>query len=145
MPYTVGWLLENKIILIVGSGIFTIQDAIGNTNAAAELAEQAAASGPVIVHAISNMLDVIKQPSIAEQFSIRNQLKIAPNRGWIIIVSKPNSLVRLITNMTIQLFNLRFRMVASMEEAVSTLQKLDPTLPDLSALPKDQSIAAKTG
>jgi hypothetical protein len=141
MPYKVGWLLENKIILVVGSGVFTIEDSLGNMREAAALAEQAA---PILLHGIINMLDVTKQPSLAEQFSTRHQVIVPPNHGWTIIVSKPNSLIRFITSVTIQLFNLRFRMVGSMEEALDLLQKLDPSLPDLSHLAKE-CVEAKTG
>jgi hypothetical protein len=144
MPYTVEWMVENRVILAVCSGVFTTQDAINNTRESAALADQAAASGYSIVHAIANMLAVTKHFSLAEQFSIRNQMRTPANRGWVIIVSNPNSFVRFIGTVAIQLLNLRFRMVGSMEEALSTLQKLDPTLPDLSALAqKDRE--AKTG
>ncbi|MCI0711186.1 MAG: hypothetical protein L0154_13595 [Chloroflexi bacterium] len=126
MAYEISWLIEKRLILITFIGVLSKEDLYAVSEAAFKMAE----SGTAPVHSIT---DGTSLTSI--EIGIDDLRKIMENRsyksGWSVTVT-PGRMERFLASIANQLFRMKSRHFATYEEAITFLQAVDTTLPEIS-------------
>ncbi|MBA3871957.1 MAG: hypothetical protein ABI970_16745 [Chloroflexota bacterium] len=124
--YKVEWLVENRVIRIQIFGEYDVepvQAGIAKTKALVD-------AGTSPVHVILDSTGVTKMPkSIRELINQMEVLRYHPNGGWIIIVSN-NVMLRFAGQIATVFLGANHRSVATYEEAVETICRIDPGIAD---------------
>ncbi|MEZ4670937.1 MAG: hypothetical protein R3E39_23790 [Anaerolineae bacterium] len=128
MPYSVEWLVEQRILVSRYYGEITLEDARGQITQANALLR----TGIPLVHSIVDMTGVTNNPSIqmVKELRLIDMSGIRDKMGWTIILTN-NTLLKFASSLFVPILQLRQRFFADMDEALAFLQDEDPTLPPL--------------
>lgn len=123
MPFDIRWCIPNRVIFITVYGELTL-DELRQSHAATL---DYIARGEAPVHVISDTTSMEKFPhSLGSYKEILGQ-KTHPNTGWVLTITH-NQVQRLLANMTTQIAGGQQKSVASFDEALNFLQRVDLTL-----------------
>lgn len=127
MPYQLSWYRENYIVLATVSGDFSLAEleAYGN-----ELSQHYLEGAQTPIHVISDVSAMKKFPTHALTAIRTSESWLRhPKLGWVILIDKnSNPMLRFLLATVTQVVKLKYRMVATPEEALSLLYNLDPAL-----------------
>lgn len=139
MPHSISWLVERRVVHERFYGIVTVED----VRAMNAVSRTYYASGDPPVHNFVDLLDIQRYPTNINQIRTALVNQPHPYLGWIVIVLRPNPLLKFITTVLVQLssINARMRFCYSYKEAIAFLQSKDPTLPTEIPLPFEQTQA----
>lgn len=126
MPFNTFWIYEPRVTC----GHFYGQISIEEIYEANAVAIERIRMGTPPVHVIVNTLEIEKIPTSLRAVQELIAYTREPNLGWIIYVSN-NRLISFFNSVVSQLSTAKFLTVDTVEEALSTLQKLDSSLPEL--------------
>ncbi|PJF21133.1 MAG: hypothetical protein CUN56_12645 [Phototrophicales bacterium] len=125
MPYDLSWYIEKRVMMIYLTGHITTEELYEMTDETRVLLEQ----GEGKVHAL---VDYSQAESIPRSLStLVNEIKREkdPKQGiTILIMPKTNKMMQFVANIMMQVIGLEFRQVQTMDEALNTLRRVDPTL-----------------
>lgn len=129
MSFGVTWLVEGHLVLLQSWNTFNID----------ELHEMDMRIGQMLDHATAPLVHGIHDHRRTQQLpSAKDLMKLKsgnhPRVGWLIFVGLDNKLLKFFVSATGQVFNLRLRFMDTIEEALTFLQDVDSTLPDLGTL-----------
>ena len=127
MGAELSWYLEGRIIRLSFIGNVTEEDlAVVNQNVSTYLDD----AGTAVIHLVVDDTRMDKTPPI---FSVPKNISFTknPRLGWIIVFGmRDDALIRMFSAISAQVLKTRYRFVNSMNEALKTLNRVDPTLPD---------------
>lgn len=133
MPSKTRWLLENHVLFSLHSGVMSDEDI---QKMDAETIAFLETSPAQQVHHIIDARAITKAASIRQTMQVKAPYH--PRTGWVITIgATQNPLVRFLTALVTSATKLRYRETATLEAALTLLQQLDATLPDLTALDKE--------
>ncbi|MEO1289591.1 MAG: hypothetical protein AAFV93_17640 [Chloroflexota bacterium] len=128
MPHSHTWLSENQVVYVVFSGIMSSDD-IGE--AFHESARYVIESSEAPVHFLHNWQSLESFPTSLSQVVKVSQNTKAPLKkvGWIVAYGKHSRSFEFMGNIFFQLFNVRFKLVKTLDDALTFLclhdQRLD--------------------
>jgi hypothetical protein len=124
MSFRLEWIYAKRVIYGYASGELTFEDALEGSKTYLLMVEE----GTPFIHSILDIRHVDKFPTLSR---VRSSMtgKMSSKEGWMIIIGG-NPALRFIASVVMQIFNYRFRMVETPEEAVALLKKYDDTLRD---------------
>lgn len=128
MPYEIQWALEGRIIYMRDYGVCTLPE----MEVAVEQLNQLLDEGTSPVHIIHDNRDVEKYPVSIQ--AIKPIVKKHPNTGWLILIEQ-SKVAKFITYVLATLVRQKSKEANSVEEALTILQKQDPTLPETITFP----------
>lgn len=129
MPQQTVWYQPNRVIYQRYNGNLTAEDlSHANVNI-----RQLLQHGQPPIHLIVDALNVTQIPLNLKTIQESSNLSHDPNLGWM-VVAVNNPLFRFFTSALSQIARAHFCIVASREEALATLMRLDGTLADLRLL-----------
>jgi hypothetical protein len=133
MAYQTGWLYPGRIISVTFSENVTIDDVKG---AYAETRDRLTGSG--MTHMVINTLPVT-QVDFALPALVSVMQKSQYNVGWRILITQ-NRMIRMFSSIAFQAVSMRFRVVATPDEALAFLASNDDSLtPLIDQLQEDQN------
>ena len=125
MPSRTGWIVDNMVVYAQTKGHI---DNEAFLQADKRLYQYIEESDQELVHFIFDYTEVTRLP----QITVQSQATIAkhPRFGWAVVFGSENRLLRFLTSVSAQLFQLRFRMVDTFTEAEAHLRHVYPNLPE---------------
>jgi hypothetical protein len=108
----------------------TLQELEDGNAILVNLLRQAAALSPNPIHLLVDTTDVIQQPSPLETRRIFTYMN-EPNLGWTVIAGMGNPMLYFFTKVVSNLVASKTLICQTREHAFETLQRKDPSLPDL--------------
>ncbi len=124
MGYTINWYLHRRVCLVDLEGSVSFDEARRIDECIKEFFEQ----GQSPVHLVVNSVRMTSYPYHVMQIKESSTYLGHPACGWVFVVTPPHSLVRFLANAVVQVRSRRLRLVSHVNEAFSTLPKLDHTL-----------------
>jgi hypothetical protein len=123
MPYTIGWHIPDRVVLITFEGTMTLDDIDHMNLDTMALVGQ----GVPPIHVVSDLLAMERYPTSIQEISkfIRNDMKA--RLGWTIVITR-NKLVRFMSAIIIQLTGARLRFFDTLDDALIFLHDNDVTL-----------------
>jgi hypothetical protein len=131
MTYQITWLLENRILYVLNTGIGTAEDVVNSTREVKTLLEQ---SRP-FVHMIVDGQQEANDIKLGDLLTILRTSPASPNLGWFIYVSE-SKMNRFFGSMASQMTGAQTKAFATLAEALAFLQHVDQSLPDNIPLPE---------
>jgi len=126
MPYRLSWYQKNRIVLAVMTGVYTVEEMQARNQ---ELIDQYLERGQAPIHLISDARDMRQFPtSMIKVQQINESWLRHPNLGWTVIVGNGNILLNFLAAAITKAMGVKHRTVATHEEAIETLKKMDTTL-----------------
>jgi hypothetical protein len=128
MAYEVSWYIEGRVIFSRFSGDVTIDDLDQVNKLVIEFLDSSASNA---VHHLSDATGIDSHPNNA--FALQNsQSYLKHSRlGWVVVYGVKNKTLNFLSALVTQVLKVRVRMLASHDEAVTFLQQVDKTLPEL--------------
>ena len=129
MPYKHGWFLESRIFYNEYWGDVTAEEIRQLAEFNLEYLDH---SDAPLVHAFINIEAMGSFP--VNLSALRDSTLTTlrhPKMGWLIAYGKNNRFVSFLIPLVTQLFQTRYRLFDTYEEAVAFLQSVDTSLPDL--------------
>lgn len=128
MPFEVGWLVENRVILTRYTGVIAVDDIHEQMGQTKSLMLQ----GTPLIHSIIDLSQIEKWPplNVVNEFRTTEIGDVRLKMGWSIIVAD-NMLLKFGTSLFTPIFKLRQRVFSTLDEALTFLQGEDHTLPPL--------------
>jgi hypothetical protein len=126
MTYEMSWTQEGRIAhaKIVDSISIQELEAYGQT-----LIDNYLERGQAPVHIISDARQMIHFPTnILKVKQLTQSWLKHPNMGWAIVVGKSNPMLNFLAAVVTQVISVKYRMVATPEEALAILRSFDPSL-----------------
>jgi hypothetical protein len=123
MPIDISWHIENRVINIVATGKLDAESITEFNQTMFKLVS----NGVAPVHIIANTTDMEQYPTNLATLRQSQTYLSHPNIGWIIVVNS-NRLVSFLANILTTVVKVNSRTVASYEEALQILARLDLTL-----------------
>jgi hypothetical protein len=130
MTYQITWLLENRIIYVLNTGIGTAEDVVNSTREVQTLLAQ---SRP-FVHMIVDGQQETNDIKLGDLLTIIRTSPASPNLGWFVYVSE-SKMNRFFGSMASQITGAKSKAFATLSEAIEFLQHIDQSLPDNIPLP----------
>jgi hypothetical protein len=131
MASEVTWLLEDRIVYVLNTGIGTAADVVTSTHDALILLE----NGRPPVHMIVNGQTERNDISLGDLLTILRTSPASPNLGWFVYVSE-SKMNRFFGSIGSQITGAQTKSYATLEEAIAFLQHVDQTLPEHIPLPE---------
>ena len=125
MPYEASWLVEGRIVMIVGSGNLSKTD-IDRMDA--DMLAYLEDSDAERVHFIFDASGMVKLPGLSVMSEMRAPKH--PAMGWNIVAGDLNRLTRFLVATVARFNRVRFRTFDSVDEAIDFLWNADTTLPE---------------
>jgi len=126
MPHSITWLIENQLMFINFSGAITAEEVIDLAQKTPGLINASPLSN---VHVILDVATATQMPALVETVKHVRTVKSPPKLIWtIIVMSNPSVLVRWVSDTAVQMLGIRYRRVASLEEAIALMRTLDDSL-----------------
>lgn len=128
MSYRLSWYVPGRIVL------YEMVDAESETDFEQLdqdfLAHLDRAEGP-LVHFLFEFesVDTGQRPDIRSMTGM--QFVRDPRTGWVIVISKPNPIIKFLITTAAQINQARFRLFDTRDQALDFLQDVDATLPQL--------------
>ncbi len=124
---SVTWHIEGRIIYDCPTGVVTIESAQTSSYAVHRLLDSQPDTPPNSIHLILDMRQVEEIPrNLSSATQTLNYMR-HPALGWTIMITE-NQIQRLFSSVLAQMFRVRFKMVANLDEALLFLQRYDTTL-----------------
>lgn len=136
MPYKVSWLVENRVILAEHYGVFTSQELPGyleESLAMRDRANEANGVGGPLVHTLTDARKLEKSAMGLSDVQVTIRSLRQQRTGWSVYVH-PRTVDRFLAGLGHQFAGVRYRVFATMPEAIDFLIEIDPTLPKSEAL-----------
>lgn len=134
MPYTVVWLVENRVIYFRPTGSVGM-DQLSQAN---DLIRAMTEEGVPFVHVIADATNLEKFTfNLSDLTRLFRGMEASSKLGWSVYVS-PKKVERFFANVTTQMTTARHREFATLTEAIAFLQSVDDTLPTL-PIPKPET------
>lgn len=124
---SVTWHTEGRIIYDRPQGIITIEMAQAASDAVLALLNSQTSVPANSIHLIIDMRQVQDFPRNLSSATQTLQYMRHPALGWTLMITE-NQVQRIFASVLAQVFRVRFKMVATLEEAVSFLRRYDTTL-----------------
>lgn len=129
MPIKESWLIENRIVYFELFGDVSVEEI---AEVSAKFIEMMESSDSMFVHALHDATHLDKLPkSIGALSGATREAWQHPKTGWTVAFNVKNPILAYIGNMMSRIFQTRYRIVSSKQEALALLKSVDPTL-DLS-------------
>lgn len=129
MAYETSWYLAGRVVYVYVHGDFSLEELEALSQ---EFVTHYVPEGQPPVHTMIDMREVGAYATRLDKVKAASDAAMThPDMGWMIIVGKPNPLLKFVTSVTSQVSGTRFRMVHTPEDAIASLRKLDLTLHDL--------------
>ncbi len=126
LEYKVEWLVEGRVLHLQIMGEFevaTVQNGISEV-------KQFIDSGTAPVHVIVDLTGISKMPkSMREIISQLESMRYHPNGGWVVTISN-SVMLRFAGQIATVFIGAQHRSVATYEEAVKTVCRIDPGVAD---------------
>jgi hypothetical protein len=137
MPIDFYWLLEDKVSYLVFSGDVTL-DELHEGNAVG-IAMMESAPDTLLIHSIHDAHNVTSFPnSLKAVMDTARTSREHPQMGWSVSVGLANPITRFVVTMVEKLTQSRQRYIDTLDEALTFLNDVDPSLPDLHAIDRTQ-------
>lgn len=130
MTYEVSWLLQDRIIYMLNTGIGTVEDVVNSTREVQVLLEKSQPFVHMIVDGRTETNDI----SLGDLLTIIRTSPASPNLGWFIYVSE-NKMNRFFGSIASQIAGAQTKSFPTLGEAIEFLQRADITLPEFIPLP----------
>ncbi len=126
MPYTVQWLVPNKIIEAVFDGVLTTDEFYEYDRIVAKMLDL---GEPNQVHFLTDVRHLQQFPNLSQARQM--QTLQHPNFGWAVLVGNTNPIFKAIGILLGTLFGNRIQWFSTREDALAFFQRLDNTLSEL--------------
>ena len=130
MAYHVKWLLENRIVYVLNTGVGTAYDVVNSMSEAIAMMENV----PPPVHIIIDGQTETNDISLSDLLTIMRKTPSSPNIGWAVYVSE-SKMNRFFGSMASQIAKAQTKAFSTLPEAITFLQRADITLPEIIPLP----------
>jgi hypothetical protein len=128
--YKSSWLREDRIAYVELIGIYDerlVEEV--NTYMCKELLEK----GQAPVHIILDASQLTGYPRNIRVLKKASETTAShPDLGWLLLVGFDNPVVKFFSTVLVQMFKLRFKQVGTVEEAVTTIERVDLSLKKIS-------------
>lgn len=131
MSYQVKWLLENRIVYVLNTGVGTAEDVVNSMREAIVLLESAKPPVHLIIDGQTERNDI----SLGDLLTIMRGTPRSPNIGWVVYVSE-SKMNRFFGSMASQIAKADSKSFATLPEAIDFLKRVDQSLPDNIPLPE---------
>lgn len=133
MPTQQKWYLNDRIVFVEFAGELSVDDIVEALETSINYVERSAAQP---VHFLHDWTQLKKFPTNILQIRRQSDIRLSDRSklGWMVAYGNDNRLMRYISQTVTYLFDIRFRMFSTREEALRFLHKMDDTL-DGSPLP----------
>lgn len=128
MAFKLIWLIDGHVMYGRMSGDWTGETVREFDTAVIAMVEQAEAQAPQM-HAIYDPHAVRNLAALKDYLLLQSSKH--PNAGWTVMVGVESKEMKFVISTAIQLLKLRAHFVATLEDALAFLQKVDQTLPPL--------------
>lgn len=127
MPVQMGWLMENRVMVLRFEGVISDED----IDMMDEFVTRSYDNSPQpTVHLIADTRAITVQSSLKK--TLRMKCVRHARRGWTITIGAlHNTTSRFIVGAITSMFQIRHRDQEGLEEALEALQRVDPSLPKL--------------
>jgi hypothetical protein len=126
MPYKLSWYLEGRIAQSTLTGSVSIEEMEAYNQ---DLIDKYLNVGQPPVHIISDTRDMRQFPtSLIKVKEINEKWLRHPNLGWAVVVGNSNILLNFLAAAVTKMIGVNYRMVATHEDAIVTLKKIDATV-----------------
>lgn len=128
MPMDITWLLPGYVILMRSYGHITQKE---SEAANEQIKLFFAQKEQPHIHTIVDQTDMLSFPiglqAIRDSFSMIND----PAAGWVLIFGSKNQVADFLTSIVVQMGQLKYRKVNSLEDGINFLKLVDPPLASL--------------
>ncbi|MEO8613368.1 MAG: hypothetical protein ABI690_36090 [Chloroflexota bacterium] len=131
MAYQVTWLVENRIVHVLNSGVANAEDVVNSMREAIALLDSGEAPVHMLVESQTEGSDI----SLGDLLKIIRNNPKSTNIGWAVFVSE-NKMNRFFGSMGTQISGVQTKTFPTMAEAIAFLKRADITLPEMISLPK---------
>lgn len=139
VPAQVTWLVPKRVILQRMPGAYTNEQAVAVFT---EIRQHLDESEELLVHVLVDMTENTAMPMrLGEVHPIVKQIFSHPRLGWTVIYGMRNPAMRFLSGVVAQVSQVRFRNVASREQAIKHLELVVHDLPPLLPLLEEVSKA----
>lgn len=128
MPIKIYWYVKDKIVLL------DMIDKVTEYEYATMIhTSPANQDHGYPIHTISTTENLQQHPEAMPSIKfLSKQMPESQQPQWILLIPSANSSVgKFMVSVFMQILRLRFRFVDSVDDAIQTLQRIDPTLPEL--------------
>jgi hypothetical protein len=125
----VTWLVEGHLLLLNSWGHVNVNELAAMDT---RINEMLTNSTVPLVHGIHDHSKALQIPSAKDLMKVKAGHN--PRVGWLIIIGLDNKLMKFFVSVAGQVLNIRLRFMNTLDEALSFLQEVDSTLPDLKSL-----------
>ncbi len=125
----VTWLVDGKLLLFNSWGKVNVHELMAMDDQIHAMLDSSEAP---LVHGIHDHSRAEQIPSAKDLMKVKAGSH--PRVGWLIIVGLDNKLMKFFVSATGQVFGFRLRFMDTAEEALTFLQDVDTTLPNLKSL-----------
>ena len=129
MPYQIGWVVPQRVYMIVSIGEVSTEELKEASDKAIELVR----NGNPPVHCIGDTRQLTRIPfHMLQPKNALNTLKIMqePNLGWFLMVTDKRA-IALASAFISDISNVKFKAFFSPDKVLEALAEKDPTLPEL--------------
>ena len=119
------WYIQGAVIYVKFWGETTVDDMRQFIQDAYELSDQSDRS---LVHVIADSSRVTKGVNIKDVMKTLSNVKPHPKAGWNITIGEKDKLIRFTTDVARQLLRVRTRSFNTIDEAVTFLKDIDPSI-----------------
>lgn len=130
MTSQVNWLLEDRIVYVLNTGVGTADDVVTSMHDALVLLDKGRAPVHMIVDGQTERNDI----SLGDLMTILRASPASPNLGWFVYVSE-SKMNRFFGSIGSQMTGAQTKSYATLQEAIEFLQHVDQTLPESIPLP----------
>ena len=130
MAYAIKWLLENRILYVLSTGIGTAEDVVNMNRDVQVWLEQCESR----IHLIADGQTERNDISLGDLLTIIRSSPASPKLNWMVYVSQ-NKMNRFFGGLASQISGANTKSFATLPEAIEFLKRTDLTLPDNIPLP----------
>jgi len=131
VAYQVKWLVENRIVHVLNTGVANADDIVNSMREAIALLD----SGEPPVHMLVESQTEGSDISLSDLLTIIRNNPKSSNIGWAVFVSE-NKMNRFFGSMGTQISGIQTKTFPTMVEAIAFLKRADITLPEHLSLPE---------
>lgn len=121
MSCEIKWFADHRIIMCTVIGDITIEEVKQANEDIKVLLDQ----GRSPVHVISNVLELGNFPLNLTQIKNSTDYLYHPAMGWQVVAGHHNPMIRFIASVASQVAHVNLRMVDTMDEAITFLERVD--------------------
>jgi hypothetical protein len=130
MPIAFYWLLENKVSLLAFSGEVTLDELQEGNSIGIALMETSPET--LLVHSIHDASNITSFPNnLKAVMDVTRTSREHPQMGWSVSVGLVDPITRFVVTMVEKVTRSRQRYTDTLEEALTFLNQVDATLPNL--------------